>query len=304
MSKAASSPPLMVKWRVPPRASGRANRCTCHFWYGLFSPYLLCCCCCCFSHSAHWLSTRKKLLYMVANPARGLLNRRKKRRKKKSGSASPPHPRAARSEKNNNNKRITWRIHMSKRYASRRYAGGLGPSRVRTRIPTTRRLGQWVSLRKILRFRVGLQLSQSRCLVASLFSWRCLAASPSSSLHAAMNLRPPSVTASIQTSAFNAIVFQSPVMPNARMSLCTQSVHSFSFPTRPLRTAPSRFPNMSRFDNRPPLIRRSVPAHKGLLVRNVVSMLSHRVISSAQLYEVIRWSGVLRCAPMMRSKTR
>ena len=76
----------------------------------------------------------------------------------------PPHPRAARSEKNNNNKRITRRIHMSKRYASRRYAGGLGPSRVRTRIPTTRRLGQWVSLRKILRFRVGLQLSQSRCL--------------------------------------------------------------------------------------------------------------------------------------------
>ena len=37
---------------------------------------------------------------------------------------------------------------------SRRYAGGLGPSRVRPRIPTTRPLGQWVSLRKILRFRV------------------------------------------------------------------------------------------------------------------------------------------------------
>ena len=32
------------------------------------------------------------------------------------------------------------------------------------RIPTTRRLGQWVSLRKIVRFRVRLQLSQSRCL--------------------------------------------------------------------------------------------------------------------------------------------
>ena len=50
-----------------------------------------CCCCCCFSHSAHWLPTRKKLLYTVANPARGLLNREKK--KKKSGSAPPP-PRA------------------------------------------------------------------------------------------------------------------------------------------------------------------------------------------------------------------
>ena len=53
---------------------------------------------------------------------------------------------------------------MSRRYASRRYAGGLGPSRIRTRIPTTRQLCQWVSLRKILRFRVRLQLSQSRCL--------------------------------------------------------------------------------------------------------------------------------------------
>ena len=52
---------------------------------------------------------------------------------------------------------------MSRRYASRRYAGGLGPSRIRTRIPTTRQLGQWMSLRKILRFRVRLQLSQSRC---------------------------------------------------------------------------------------------------------------------------------------------
>ena len=49
---------------------------------------------------------------------------------------------------------------------SRRYAG-LGPSRVRTRIHSTRRLGQWVSLRKILRFRVRQQLSS---LVASLFS--------------------------------------------------------------------------------------------------------------------------------------
>ena len=127
------------------------------------------CCCClkknqnaprpsCFSHSAHWLPTRKILLYTVANPARGLLNREKK--KKKSGSAFPP--RAARLEKMKI--KTTRRIHISKRYACRRYAGGLGPSRVRTRIPTTRRLGQWGSLRKILRFRVRLQLSQSRCL--------------------------------------------------------------------------------------------------------------------------------------------
>ena len=58
--------------------------------------------CCCFSHSAHWLPTRKKLLYTVANPARGLLNRGKKRRKKKVWQRPPPaRARAARSEKKN-----------------------------------------------------------------------------------------------------------------------------------------------------------------------------------------------------------
>ena len=109
---------------------------------------------------------------------------------------------------------------------------------------------------------------------------------------------------STHTSAFNAVSFQSPVMPNARMSLCTQLVHPFSFPPRPLRTAPSRFPNTIHFGSRRPLIRMSAPAHKSLLVRNVVSMLSHRVISRIRLYEVIRWSALLRCAPMMRIKIR
>ena len=70
----------------------------------------------------------------------------------------PPPPPACCSFGEIKIKRITRRIHMSRRYAGRRYAGGLGPSRVRTRIPTTRRLGQWVSLRKLLRFRVRLQL--------------------------------------------------------------------------------------------------------------------------------------------------
>ena len=47
--------------------------------------------CCCFSNSAHWLPTRKKVLYTVANPARGLLNRAKIT-KEKSLAAYPPHP--------------------------------------------------------------------------------------------------------------------------------------------------------------------------------------------------------------------
>ena len=85
-----------------------------------------------------------------------------------------------------------------------------------------------------------------------------------------MNLCPPPVTGSTHTAASSAAIFQFPSMPNARISLCTQPVHSFSFPPRPLRTAPSRSPNTIRFGSRPPLIRRSVPAHKkSLTVRNV-----------------------------------
>ena len=96
---------------------------------------------CCFSHSAHWLPTRKKLLYM-ANPARGLLNKEKRKRKKVWQRRRPP-ARATRLEKIIKIK-ITRRIRMSRRYAGRHYAGGLGPSRVRTRIPTTRWLSQRV----------------------------------------------------------------------------------------------------------------------------------------------------------------
>ena len=69
-----------------------------------------------------------------------------------------------------------------------------------------------------------------------------------------MNLRPPSVTVSTHTSASNSVAFQSHAMPNARMTLCMPSVHYFSFPPRPLRTAPSRFPNTTRFGSHPPLI--------------------------------------------------
>ena len=84
--------------------------------------------------------------------------------------------------------------------------------------------------------------------VASRFSWRCLAASTSSFLHAAMNhLYPPSVAVSIHTSAFAAVAFQSPAMSNTRMPLFTESVQSFSFSPHPICTAPSRFPNTIRF---------------------------------------------------------
>ena len=96
----------------------------------------------------------KKLLYTVANPARGLLNREKRTKEKVwQHTPPPPTPHTARSEKIN---KITRRIY-------RRYAGGR--SRVRTRIPSARRLGLWVWLRNstlpsaIIRFPVSLLLS-------------------------------------------------------------------------------------------------------------------------------------------------
>ena len=68
----------------------------------------------------------------------------KREQKKKSGSIlPPPTPHTARSEKID---KITRRIY-------RRYAG-LGRSRVRTKIPSARRLGLWVWLRKILHSRL------------------------------------------------------------------------------------------------------------------------------------------------------
>ena len=147
--------------------------------------------------------------------------------------------------------------------------------------------GLWANWSRFtgVRFHVRYQ----RCsLVASLFSsWRYLAATSSYFLHATINLRPASVTASASISASIAVAFQSPDMSNTRTSLCTQPVLSFSFPPRPLHTAPSRFPITNYFGNRPTLIRTSAPAHKRTLVPNAVSMLSHRVISRAWLYEVV-----------------
>ena len=81
--------------------------------------------------------------------------------------------------------------------------------------------------------------------------------------------------------------FTIPRYANAQMLLCTPSVHSFFFPPSPLRSVPSRFPNMICFGTRPPLTQMIAPAHKKpLFVRNVVSMLSHRIISRTRLYEV------------------
>ena len=142
-----------------------------------------------------------------------------------------------------------------------------------------------MSLCGIILFRVREELSQSRYL--------SLLLAMSSRVNILFLPRghepPPCVTVSTHTSASNTVAFQSPATPNARMSLCAQPVHFFYFPPRPLRTAPSRFPNTIRFGSRSPIIRMSAPTHKKRLIkRNVVSMLSHRIISRTRLYEVIR----------------
>ena len=139
--------------------------------------------------------------------------------------------------------------------------------------------------------------------VASLFSWRYLAAITSSFI-APINLRPPLVAVPTQTSASNAVAFQFLRYVKRRDVALYAIGPSFSFPPRPLRSEPSRFPNTTRFGGRPPVIRMSVPAHKSLVVRNALWMLVHPVISRARLYEVIRSSGILRLAPMIRNKTR
>ena len=160
----------------------------------------------------------------------------------------------------------------------RRYAG-LGPSRARTGF-----FGSWTMPMngcRFAKFYASVCDNNFSSLVASLFSWRCLAASTFYFLQAANNLRPPSVDVSTHTSASNVIAFQSPAMPNARMSLSNQS--SLFLPTP---SSPHCIIKVSEHESlwQPPAAQ-SAPAHKSLLVCNVVSMLSHRVISRARMYE-------------------
>ena len=120
-----------------------------------------------FSHSAYRLPTRKNYFIITRLPIPLVVCWVGKREQKKtSGSIPPPPPpppppHTARSEKIN---KITRRIY-------RRYAG-LGRSRVRTRIPSARRLGHWAWLRKF--YTPPVRDNKFPSLVASLFSWRCL----------------------------------------------------------------------------------------------------------------------------------
>ena len=62
--------------------------------------------------------------------------------------------------------------------------------------------------------------------------------------------------------------------------------------------------NTFPFGSRPPLIQMSAPASEGNFVRNIISILLHRVILRVRLYEVIWKSSIFRCAPIMRRTTQ
>ena len=107
------------------------------------------------------------------------------------------------------------------------------------------------------RFRVRLSLSRCLSLLLAMSSRVYLFLPPSD------HEPPPTLRDRLNPHlSLQRFTFQLPAMPNARMSLCTQSVHSFSFPPPPFRTAPSRFPNTIRFGSRPPLIWMSAPPTK------------------------------------------
>ena len=91
-------------------------------------------------------------------------------------------------------------------------------------------------------------------------------------VRAALNLQPPSHTELYQKTRSSAAVLQSPVMPNTRRSLATQSVHSFS----PAHVVPRSLALLWS------PMRSSAPDHNNLLVRTVDSTLSHP----------FRWGGI------------
>ena len=157
---------------------------------------------------------------------------------------------------------------------------GLDPSRARTGFLLACQLGQSVSLwfyASVCDINFPYLVCLSLLLMASIRT--------SFSLHAAVTPPPPPPLHDLLnphlTPISNAVAFQSPPQGqvSGRRSARNRSTLC-SFPPRPLRTAPSRSPNMIRFGNSPPVIRMSVPAHKNLLVPKVVSKLFSHPVSS------------------------
>ena len=162
----------------------------------------------------------------------------------------------------------------------------------------------------VLRFLPCYKVTTVSPVPSPLFSWRCLPASTSSFPHAAINLRLPSVTAQPTPLTPKVVAFQPPSMPNARMSLyiCSRSTLSPSHPVLSTLHPQGFRTRFAFFGSRPPLIRMGAPAHKKKFShaqRRLSALLTPGYLEGHGCTESsIRWSGLLRCATMMRSKTR
>ena len=191
----------------------------------------------------------------------------------------------------------------------RRYAD-LGPSGVRTRIPSVRRL----IVRPIIV--VASQNFTLPCAITTSYPVsRCLSLLLAMSSHFYLFFPPrghePPPTLrdrlnlhlSLQRRRhFPTLHYdkRSDVAPCAIGSLFLLPTPSSPYCTRKVSEYDSLWqPPAAHSDERPHPQNKSSRAQRCLKI-----MLSHRVISRAQLYEVIRWSGLLRCAPIIRSKTR
>ena len=140
-------------------------------------------------------------------------------------------------------------------------------------------------------------------LIVYLFSWRCLAASTSYFLHAAMNLRPPSVTVSTHISPSNAVAFQSPAMPNPWASLCTKSVHSF-FHLVLSALNPQRFRTHDSQTHAAHSDERLRPQKSSRAQRCLNALTSGYLEGMIVRSNLMGSASLLGCASMIRSKTR
>ena len=95
--------------------------------------------------------------------------------------------------------------------------------------------------------------------LAVFFSRRDLDLSSSSFLHSVINLRPPSVTISVQLWASRDACFQFFWILKDRTSLSTHATHYFSCPPRPFLTPSFMIPNTTRLGSCPPSMQVKAP---------------------------------------------
>ena len=127
-----------IRWVLKKKKKKNQNRCT---WYPVMGE-----------KTFRW-DQRLQSFHVVSHIQRigsWSAEQGKKKKKKSLAAPLPPPARCSSGEKKKNKKKSR---DASTYLGATQVGVGLGPSRIRTRIPTTRQLGQWVSLRKTLRVR-------------------------------------------------------------------------------------------------------------------------------------------------------